>query len=343
MSKNLDNIALALDVRGSILSTTATSTLARGASYDIWGVPKGAATTDPQLGYRGELTIDTLIHLRNRDYNPANPEFTSRDRITGQAGQPAIANPYQYALNDPVANTDPLGLFPSDRDLNETACGRAGGIQYNAHSHTCYLPPVGLSAGAPCRPPVTPDGKPVVWGPDGGCGVWVATNGGVCLTPLNSKCRSLGEQHPLLTEALIDTAFLSLTVASFGLSAELAAGALPGVVAVNATEGGVAVGEPTGRLVIGKVPDLQADGTLNPGERTLLDQLPKQPSPATNWSQNAGSLRYEMGLGHAIRDATVDPITGELVNNTGFLRAERSLLEAHGWTFDPKTMLWSPP
>jgi hypothetical protein len=38
----------------------------------------------------------------------------------------------------------------------------------------------------------------------------------------------------------------------------------------------------------------------------------------------------------------VDPVTGELINNTGFLRAERYLLEDRGWTFDPKTRFWYP-
>lgn len=47
--------------------------------------------------------------------------------------------------------------------------------------------------------------------------------------------------------------------------------------------------------------------------------------------------------GLPIRDATVDSLTGELANDTGFLRAERYLLEDRGWTYDPKTTLWSPP
>jgi hypothetical protein len=50
-----------------------------------------------------------------------------------------------------------------------------------------------------------------------------------------------------------------------------------------------------------------------------------------------------MGRGLPIRDASVDPATGELINNTGFLRAERYLLQDRGWSFDPKTTLWLPP
>lgn len=37
------------------------------------------------------------------------------------------------------------------------------------------------------------------------------------------------------------------------------------------------------------------------------------------------------------------PRQGEYINNTGFLRAERYLLQDRGWSFDPKTTLWLPP
>ncbi len=97
------------------------------------------------------------------------------------------------------------------------------------------------------------------------------------------------------------------------------------------------------RTVIGKVDDLQAPGAIGSGERTLLDRLPNQGSPRANWAQNDGVLRQEMGRGMPIRDASIDPATGELVSNTGFLRAERNLLESRGWTYDPKTTMWYPP
>ena len=88
---------------------------------------------------------------------------------------------------------------------------------------------------------------------------------------------------------------------------------------------------------------MEAPGALGPGERTLLDRLtPDLGSPQANWARNAGVLREEMCSGAAIRDATVDPVTGELINNTGLLRAERYLLEDRGWTFDPKTTFWYP-
>lgn len=97
------------------------------------------------------------------------------------------------------------------------------------------------------------------------------------------------------------------------------------------------------RTVIGKVEDLEAPGAIGSGERTLLDRLPDQGSPAANWAQNDGVPRQEMGRGMPIRDASVNPVTGALESNTGFLRAERYLLDSRGWTYDPKTTMWFPP
>jgi hypothetical protein len=94
-----------------------------------------------------------------------------------------------------------------------------------------------------------------------------------------------------------------------------------------------------GRAVIGKLDDLK---NLGAGERTLLDRLPKLGSPKANWYQNSSVLRQEMSLGQPIRDATVDS-AGRLINNTGFLRAERNLLETHGWSYNQATRMWYPP
>jgi len=87
--------------------------------------------------------------------------------------------------------------------------------------------------------------------------------------------------------------------------------------------------------VIGKLADLK---NLGAGERTLLDRLPNLGNPKANWLQNSSVLRQEWRLGQPIRDASVDA-TGKLINNTGFLRAERNLLENQGWIYDPATTL----
>ena|GEM_PF-6140767 len=105
---------------------------------------------------------------------------------------------------------------------------------------------------------------------------------------------------------------------------------------------GATTGGPRGQTtVIGKVKDLE---NLRPGENTLLKHLPNQGNPRANWAQNSGVLRREMAKGRQIRDASVDPLTGELIDYPGsFLNAERNLLRDRGWTYDAATNLWSPP
>jgi hypothetical protein len=49
-----------------------------------------------------------------------------------------------------------------------------------------------------------------------------------------------------------------------------------------------------------------------------------------------------MSLGQPIRDATVES-AGRLINNTGFLRTERNLLETQGWIYNQATRMWYPP
>jgi hypothetical protein len=99
-----------------------------------------------------------------------------------------------------------------------------------------------------------------------------------------------------------------------------------------------------GALVIGKMATLSAKGALTEGEHTLLPKLAGDlGSPKANWARNAGVLRSEMARGAPIRDASVDATTGALKDNTGFLRAERNLLQDRGWTYDAQTTFWSPP
>lgn len=96
------------------------------------------------------------------------------------------------------------------------------------------------------------------------------------------------------------------------------------------------------RVVIGKIADITGRDALGPGERTLLNQLPDQGGEAANWAQNERVLLKEMKAGNPIRDATVDPSTGELTNNTGFLALERGLLEREGWAYQPGSQQWIP-
>jgi hypothetical protein len=49
-----------------------------------------------------------------------------------------------------------------------------------------------------------------------------------------------------------------------------------------------------------------------------------------------------MSEGKPLRDASGEPmVNGKPGNNTGFLRAERNLLENHGWSY--RDAYWFPP
>jgi hypothetical protein len=101
-----------------------------------------------------------------------------------------------------------------------------------------------------------------------------------------------------------------------------------------------------GEYVIGKEADLESGG-VRPGEIRLSHEgnMPDLGSPKANWGQNSSLLRQAMSRGLPIRDASVDPITGELLYNEGpsFLNAERLTLSNRGWTYDPETTFWLPP
>jgi RHS repeat-associated protein len=71
--------------------------------------------------------------------------------------------------------------------------------------------------------------------------------------------------------------------------------------------------------------------------------LPNQGSPAANWAQNSSALRSAMSEGNPIFDSYIDASTGQQIPTTGFLNAERNLLENHGWTFNPQTGAYYPP
>lgn len=89
---------LATDDAGSISGT---------ASYDAYGNPIEHTGTMPALGYTAGLTdADTgLVYLRARSYDPTTGQFTTVDPAIDTTRQP-----YAYAGNNPVLNTDPTGL-----------------------------------------------------------------------------------------------------------------------------------------------------------------------------------------------------------------------------------------
>lgn len=72
---------------------------------------KSKAPDAEPLGYAGQYrdAESGLIYLRARYYDPATAQFTSKDPMVEATG-----DPYAYAANDPVNNTDPTGMAPWD-------------------------------------------------------------------------------------------------------------------------------------------------------------------------------------------------------------------------------------
>ena len=59
-----------------------------------------------------ELTITGRVDMQARTYDPATGRFTSVDPMAGTPGDVLAANPYPYAANDPLDQSDPTGLHP---------------------------------------------------------------------------------------------------------------------------------------------------------------------------------------------------------------------------------------
>ncbi|RIK02287.1 MAG: hypothetical protein DCC48_18350, partial [Acidobacteria bacterium] len=107
------------DPFGSAIRNPATADVVRADAYSPYGQQANPAFNDPlahtpAFGYRGELMIDTTVHLRARTYAPAEGVFTTRDPLDGVAGTPTVTSPYHYTDNNPINKVDPTGRRPGD-------------------------------------------------------------------------------------------------------------------------------------------------------------------------------------------------------------------------------------
>jgi len=96
------------------LGSTILATDPTGATTDTWtynsygAVTAHTGTTPVPLLYAGQYqdTETGLYYLHTRYYDPTTGQFLTRDPLEAQTGQP-----YQYAANNPINNTDPSGLL----------------------------------------------------------------------------------------------------------------------------------------------------------------------------------------------------------------------------------------
>jgi RHS repeat-associated protein len=114
---------LITDSLGSVRGTVNSSgTLTGSVTYDAWGNPEttsGLTATTP-FGYAGYYTDTTgLTYNINRYYDATTGQFTSVDPDLASTLQP-----YAYAGDNPVSDTDPDGLFKGV--TYKPVCGPSG-------------------------------------------------------------------------------------------------------------------------------------------------------------------------------------------------------------------------
>jgi RHS repeat-associated protein len=226
------------DARGSVIRTDPTNTdvVVGPTAYSPTG-STGTTSGADRIGYRGELTSSNLINLRARNYDPETSQFTSQDPLDGVNGTPGVANPYQYADNDPLNRVDPLGLRVSDDGITAgqagAACSAVGGhLAYwgSTGSRVCIEPPMTRAEGGSCFPLRSPGNHSIVFH-SGSCGTWSVTTGCdryLAPGPLNEWAQDqICDHHVGVTQVL----------AVIGLGALAAAGGAAAIVAIGGSAG----------------------------------------------------------------------------------------------------------
>lgn len=98
---------------------TSSGSLGASVDYDAWGNPEtaGGLSSYTPFGFAGAYTDpSSVIYLINRYYDPATGQFLSVDPLADETGEP-----YAYAGDDPLNETDPSGM----KAKCDAACERA--------------------------------------------------------------------------------------------------------------------------------------------------------------------------------------------------------------------------
>jgi RHS repeat-associated protein len=118
------------------LITGSTGTVEGSYTYGPYGETTGhTGTATTPLGYDAQYTsTDTgLIYMRARVYDPSTGQFLTRDPLAAISGEP-----YSYAGDNPVNESDPTGLIfgipgtPSWEEVGEGIAGWGDTITFGA-------------------------------------------------------------------------------------------------------------------------------------------------------------------------------------------------------------------
>jgi len=123
-------------------------------SYDAWGneyQPYFLTGTANKFHFTGEaLDPGTgLYYLRARYYDPVVGRFLNPDRFSGLTGAPLSLDRYLYGLNNPLAFTDPSGLFPLFAESGWAGLRILGGVAETTVGVGLSLTGVGAVVGIP--------------------------------------------------------------------------------------------------------------------------------------------------------------------------------------------------
>jgi RHS repeat-associated protein len=331
---------------------------------DPFGNPRDANAWPTTHGFIDGNTDPTgLTHLGARDYDPTIGRFISTDPIL-EVDAPQQWAGYSYASNNPTSLTDPTGLDDTDSGPEAKSDGggdfsggpfgdNAGDISTGGGGSTADAEvneALQLEQQATARANEAKQeqlnnkrmaAKDPVYGADLAESTAEAqAKAAEARTARQNSIQRQIDEHTDPTEPVVEpepgptkgpSKPSTATKPSTASEPDAAKTGKPTVASIM-DEGRTAV--------IGRMKDIKQVG---PNEFRLADLLPDQGSPKANWRQNFGVLRQVMGRGQPIRDASVGS-DGRLVPYPqSFLNAERNELTNRGWTYNPRTTLWTPP
>jgi len=95
------------DTTGVREQVSSTGTVTGSMSYDTYGNRCSSCSISTPFGFEGAYSDGTgFVYLVHRYYDPATGQFLSSDPLVNITGQP-----YAYSNDDPVNESDPLGLW----------------------------------------------------------------------------------------------------------------------------------------------------------------------------------------------------------------------------------------
>ncbi|QGN31485.1 RHS repeat-associated core domain-containing protein [Microlunatus sp. Gsoil 973] len=122
----------------------------RNTGADPWGITEAgqlAGAENPaelpsgvSIGSHANLLVDGMEWMQARVYDPLSRGFLSTDPLDPMLGAGWAGNPYSFAGNDPLNQSDPWGLKPvSDQELQAYRDSNNGALSDAWHATTSWV------------------------------------------------------------------------------------------------------------------------------------------------------------------------------------------------------------